>query len=428
MALDSPTTPSGAAIASPASSVAVLSTPERANERRRAMFSVFAGAGLSSTGYIAAVTVAPLIAEDLLGSSTWGGIPSATSVLGTALGTSLLSVVMSRHGRRAGLQIGYLVGALASIAIVVGVTTGRFWVVLVGMGLLGLGNAANRLARYVGAELYPAEQRGQAISWIVAAGTVGSVLGPILLGPARSAAIRLDLAGSAGAFLVTVVAFTGAAGMVLGLPRGHITPPEPGRAAGGLGSLAAFGGNPGVRLAVTAMIVGQSVMVLLMTMTPIHIHHAGAGLGSVGLVIGAHTMGMYGLSPITGRLSDRVGRLPMIAAGTGLLLVSALLASRAEGANIGLLVIALFLLGLGWNFGFVAGSALLADSVTRGDRVRLEGASDSLVWITGAVAMVISGVLMTAWGYGVLSLIGAVAALLPVRDLVRVRRLAPHLR
>jgi MFS family permease len=168
------------------------------------------------------------------------------------------------------------------------------------------------------------------------------------------------------------------------------------------------------------MVSGQFVMVLLMTMTPLHIRHEGHGLGAIGLVIAAHTLGMYALSPLTGRVGDRVGRVPLLAGGISTLCLAGLLGTTARGSYAGLLV-ALLLLGVGWNLGFVGGSALLTDSVPASDRVRVQGFGDALVWGGGALASLGSGWLLEHAGFAALSAMGAALALAPLPALLRYR-------
>jgi len=180
--------------------------------------------------------------------------------------------------------------------------------------------------------------------------------------------------------------------------------------------------SPTVRYAVTALVVGQVVMVLIMTMTPVHIRRAGEGLGIVGLVIGAHTFGMFAISPLTGIIADRIGRLPVMITGQAVLVVSALLAATAGGDERGMLVLSLFLLGVGWNFGFVAGSAYLTEGASVEARVPLQGLADAVVWSSAAVASLSSGFLLEATDYAVLSLVGAAMVIAPVALLLRYRK------
>jgi len=385
---------------------------------------LFAGVGLSTAAYIAMITMAPLVAEDLLGSSTWSGLPSTVAIIGGAVGTTVLSGVMARRGRFDGLLIGYGMAAVASAGALAAVVWASLPLFAVSMFFVGAGAGANRLARYASADLYPAERRASAISWMVWGGTLGSVGGPALLEPSRALAVGVGMTGGVGPYAVGTATLLLSA-MVLGVFGNRpllsaVTErrQSPGRMVGTLFRI------PRVRLAIMAMVVGQLVMVLIMTMTPIHIRHEGHGLASIGMVISAHTFGMYALSPVTGLLCDRLGRIPVIMAGMALLSISGVLAAVA-GSSQPLLILALFVLGLGWNFGFVAGSALLTDDSPIDIRIQLQGVADSVIWGSGAVASLASGVLVAGWGYATLSMIGAAVSILPALAVIRYWRLSP---
>ena len=168
------------------------------------MTALFASAGLSSTGYIAAIIVAPLIAEDLLGSATLSGLPSAVPVIGMAIGSMMLSTRMAKRGRRSGLILGYAVVAVAAVLAVVATNLASFSLFSIAMFALGTGHSANRLTRYAAADLYEPARRASAIGWIIWAGTIGSIAGPALLEPARIIATWFGTAETSGAYLVTV--------------------------------------------------------------------------------------------------------------------------------------------------------------------------------------------------------------------------------
>jgi MFS family permease len=165
-------------------------------------------------------------------------------------------------------------------------------------------------------------------------------------------------------------------------------------------------------MAITALISGQLVMVLIMTMTPYHLHEYGHDLGTVGFVISAHAFGMFAFSPLSGRLIDRLGAERMVSAGFGVLALAGVLAAVTPAAGGTALAIPLFLLGIGWNLNFVSGSALLASEATAGSGARLQGASDAVVWTAAAVASFSSGFVVALAGYAALSLIGASLAVL----------------
>lgn len=382
-----------------------------ATTRRRLTRVLFAGVAMATTGYIAAITVATLAARTILGSADLAGLPSAVAVIGTAGGTALWGQLAPTRGRRFGLVAGFLSAATGAAISTVAVLTESFPLLLAGMAVLGFGQSSSHLARYAAADLAPAERRGRAVSFIVWAGTVGAVIGPRLLEPAGSLSERAFGAPYAGGYLATSVFMAASALVYWGLLR-----PEPNTVAvaeGVEGTPAdskirprSVLAHPGVQLAAIALVIGQAVMVLIMTATPVHIENTGFGLGVVGSIISAHTLGMFAFSPITGRLTDLLGPVRVIAAGAVMLLVAALMAAGApDGANV-MLGWGLFLLGLGWNFGFVAGSALLTSSVDRASRPVIQGRVDAAVWSASALASASSGLVLAGPGYRSLGIIG----------------------
>lgn len=383
---------------------------------------MFSGVAISTTGFLASNTVNGLVAEDLTGSTTWSGVPAAATVLGTAAGAAALAMVVRRWGPRSGLTAGYLLATFAIGLATLAILTRSFGLFVAALFLFGGGFGSNRLARYVAADLYPPDQRATMIGWIVWASTIGAVAGPALLAPSREIAELARLNGLVGPFLVCLIACVLAALAMQTAPRAldtHLPAPE--HTTGGP-SLAVLLRQPGVSLALSSMISGQFVMVLLMTMTPLHIRHEGHGLGAIGLVISAHTLGMFAFSPITGWLADRLGRVILLAAAVVVLVAACVTGMLASRGSYPLLVTSLFLLGVGWNLGFVGGSALLTDSVAPAERVRAQGAGDAVIWGGGALASIGSGWLLDHAGFAMLSLAGAFLSLTPIWSLIRFTR------
>lgn len=391
-------------------------------DRRRAFGAVFTGVAISTTGFLASNTVNGLVAEDLTGSTAWSGFPAAATVLGTAAGAAALARVVRRWGPRTGLTAGYMAATVAIGLAATAIVIRSFGLFVSALFLFGVGFGSNRLARYVAADLYPPEQRATMIGWIVWASTIGAVAGPALLAPSREVAELVQLNGLVGPFLVCLTACVLASAAMQLAPRSldtHLPVPPPSTGGPTLRQLL---GHPGVSLALSSMVSGQFVMVLLMTMTPLHIRHEGHGLGAIGLVISAHTLGMFAFSPITGRLADRFGRLMLLVAAVVVLVAACVTGMVASQGSYPLLVASLFLLGVGWNLGFVGGSALLTDSVAPAERVRAQGAGDAVIWGGGAIASIGSGWLLDQAGFAILSLLGAMLSLVPVWSLVRFRQ------
>ncbi len=403
-----------------------LSPIELAAARKRARLSLIAGVALGSTGHIAAVTVATIVAQDLLGSATLAGAPGATVVLGSAIGSVLLSSLMTRRGRRFGLVTGYSVGVVGALIATAAVILRSFPLLLVGTVLIGFGNSSNQLSRYTAADLVPAARRASAIGLVVWGATVGSVVGPAMVPVAGAMARSVGLPPLAGPYLVPVFFVGIAAILSFTLLRpdpytiADTTAPGPGRArisGSATEALWSMVRRPGVMAAIVALVIGQFVMTLIMTMTPLHMTQHGHDLTAVGVILSAHTLGMFALSPLSGKFTERVGAVRAIFVGTGVLAVSAVMAAIAPPAGGLLLLPALFLLGLGWNIGFVAGSALLSEHLAVHERTRVQGFADAVIWSAAAAASLGSGVIMAGAGYTALGILGLGLVMIPILTL-----------
>jgi len=380
-----------------------------------------AGVALGSTGHIAAATVATIAAKHIAGSSAWSGAPGAAVVLGAAVGAVTLSQAMVRRGRRFGLAAGYTIGVAGALVATGGVLVASLPLLLVGTFLIGFGNASNQLSRYAAADLVPPARHASAIGLVVWGATIGAVVGPNLAAPAGALAVALGLPELSGAYLVPVV-FVGAAALLsfaLLRPDPYELADISARIDGDQTdqstpvSLASVLARPNVPVAIVALIAGMVVMVLIMTMTPLHMADHGHDLASVGLVISGHTFGMYGLSPISGRLTDRFGSVPVILAGLATVAAAAILAAVAPPSGGAILFIALFLLGYGWNLGYVAGSALLTTGLSLAERTRIQGLTDGLIWSSAAAASLGSGVVVAFASFATLGLLGAAFVVVP---------------
>jgi predicted MFS family arabinose efflux permease len=386
--------------------------------RRRSTWTLVAGVALGSTGHIAAVTVATIAAQDLAGSSAWAGIPGAAVVLGAAAGAPTLSALMVRSGRRTGLVTGYTVGIVGALLAVLALVARAFPLLLLGTVLIGFANSANNLSRYAAADLVPAARRASALGLVVWGATVGAVVGPNLVSAAGTAAEAIGLPRLAGAYLLPAVFVAGAALLSFALlrpdPYELADPSARHDEADGEGDpIRALLRRPTVWVSVVALVAVQVTMVLVMTMTPLHMTSHGHDLAAVGLVISAHTFGMYALSPLSGRLADRFGSPVVIVAGLLVTGGAAVLSALAPPDGGVLLALALFLLGFGWSLGFVAGSAMVTGGLTLLERTRLQGWTDALIWSSAAVASLGSGVLIATAGFAALGLLGAALVVIP---------------
>ena len=392
---------------------------ERVRGRQRALRTLVAGVALGSTGHIAAVTVASIAADEIAGTSALSGAPGAAVVLGAAIGASLLSAIMVRRGRRIGLAAGYAVGVAGAVVAIAGIVGRSLPLLMIGTLFVGFGNSSNQLSRYVAADMYPEHRRASAIAIVVWAATVGAVLGPNLIAPSGVVAEALGLPTLAGAYLIPI-GFVGLASLLsfaflrpdpFELADESETPAEPGAPTTSIRDLIR---RPIVSAALVALVASQTVMVLIMTMTPVHMAAHGHHVETIGLVISGHTFGMFALAPLSGRLTDQFGSGPVIAAGLAVLAGASVLAAVAPPDGGALLFVALLLLGYGWNLEFVAGSTLLTRGVNVADRTRLQGVADSLIWSSAVAASLGSGVVLAAASYTALSLLGVALAIVPL--------------
>ncbi len=392
--------------------------------RRRLQTSLVLGVGLGSTGYIAAITIATIVAKELSGGSSFAGLPGATIVLGSAAASQLLSRFMLLYGRRAGLVLGYGIGAAGALVAGVAVVLASFPLFIAATAAMGCANAANQLSRYTAADMYPESGRASAIGVVVWGSTLGSIVGPNLITLSGNIAEGFNLPRLAGVYGVPILFVTAAALLTLVTlrPAPESLAPQRARVAGRVSaSLGEMLARPRIFAAVIALIAGQVVMVLVMTMTPLHMADHGHGLAAVGLVISGHTFGMFAFSPISGWFAGRFGTPIIIAAGLALSAFSSVLAAVAPPDGGAILFIALFLLGVGWNLSFVAGSALLTEGLDGAERTTLQGATDAMIWSSAAAAALGSGIVVAAASYTALGLLGAALILFPVLAMVRGR-------
>ena len=390
-----------------------LSPSRLAVLRQRTIWTLVAGVAIGSTGHIAAVTVGTIVAEQIAGTAALAGLPAASVVLGSAIGSALLSLLMARRGRRAGLSLGYTISVGGAIVAAAAVVTVSLPLLVLGTLMIGFGNSSNQLSRYAAADLVPLGRRASTIGLVVWGATVGAVVGPNLVAFSGEVAMNLGLPELAGPYLLPIL-FVGAAALlsfVMLRPdpfelADHASdgPVDANQPAPRLADLLR---RPAVLAAIVALVTGQVVMVLIMTMTPLHMTAHGHGLAAVGFVISGHTFGMFALSPLSGRLTDRFGSPIVITAGLIILALSSVMAAVAPADGGVMLFIALFLLGYGWNLGFVAGSAMLAGNLAIAERTRLQGFTDAFIWSSAAAASLSSGIVVDWAGYATLGLIGA---------------------
>ncbi len=383
---------------------------------------LFIAQSFFSASTIAAFTLSPIIATDLSGSGTSAGLPQTLTLIGRAAFAYPLGLMMDALGRRFALSFGYSVAIFGALVAIFGISQGSFILFLTGSFMIGMARAAGDQSRYIAAEVFPLAQRAKVIGFIVFAGTVGAICGPLLVTPSAAFAEQLGVAGPAGPFGFAAIAMVFGSFVTFLFLR-----PEPQELARVVAEqesandpdsvenlkegrlLSDIFANPKVQLALLSMILSYFVMGFLMVITPLHMDHHHHGTQAISGVIMAHTLGMFGLSWFTGWLIDRYGRITIVYAGAAILILSCILAPLS--LQVPILGLALFMLGLGWNFGFVAGSSLLSDALAAEERARVQGLTEGIVALTAGLASFSVGYVFHFGGYLLVSVIGFVLSL-----------------
>lgn len=377
---------------------------------------IFGGAGLA-----AGITVGALLAQNMLGTDSVTGIPTALFTLGSAGAALLVGRFSQKFGRRIGLAAGFFTGGIGAIGVVISALNNSILLLFTSLLIYGAGTATNLQARYAGTDLANRAQRAKAISMAMVSTTLGAVAGPNLVNVMGEFAISIGIPALAGPFILAATAYI-LAGLVLFI----FLRPDPFIVAKAISDAQTttknlpFGENSklfsikrrGIFAGAAVMVLSQFVMMAIMTMTPIHMGHNGHDLKEVGLVIGFHIGAMFLPSLVTGYLVDKIGRSVMAIASAMTLLVSGILAAVGPADSIGVLITALALLGLGWNFGLISGTAILVDSTHASTRAKTQGAVDIWIALSGALGGGLSGMVVAHSSYATLSIAGAVLSLL----------------
>ncbi|MGV0869802.1 MFS transporter [Corynebacterium kalidii] len=401
-----------------------LSPSTQEQVHRRTLVVVIFSQILGGAGLAAGISVGALLAQDMLGSDSLSGLPTGLFTLGAAVAAYLVGRSTHSLGRRLGLAFGFIAGGIGALGVVVAAVADSIPLLFLSLFIYGAGTATNLQARYAGTDLAPENKRGFGTSMAMVATTVGAVAGPNVIDPLGALADAIGVPTLAGPFMLAAVAYV-SAGLVLFV----FLRPDPyllalqieadrttsdarrSRTADDHDSPSAPPLGVGAYVGAVVMVLTQVVMIAVMTMTPIHMRAHGHEMAAVGLVIGLHVGAMWLPSLVTGIMVDKLGRGPMVVASGLTLLTAGVLAAAAPGDSLVLLIVALVLLGVGWNLGLVSGTALVVDATVPQNRAKAQGSIDIFVQLAGAAGGVLSGILMAATSYQWLALGGGVAAL-----------------
>lgn len=408
-----------------------LTAAQQTAVQRRTVLVLSLGQVLGGIAFGATVSLGALLAADISGNDALSGLATASVTLGAAACAIPLARLAARVGRRRALTLGNLF-ALVGIAVVILAASLRvFPLLLVGILLIGAGNAGNLQSRFAATDLAAPQHRGRDLSIVVWSTTIGGVAGPLLLGPGEIVGQAVGMPPQTGSYLFSFVAQCAALVLYIVALR-----PDPLLAAQRLAKASAavtgtvVADRPRVaRYAIFAIAGSHVVMASVMAMTPVHLSHMAHGAGGmapspadvsalVGITIALHVGGMYALSPVFGVLADRWGRLQVVLLGQALL-AGALAFAVFTGTEAWGVMVALILLGLGWSAATVAGAALLTEASAPELRTRRQGRSDSLMSLSAAAGSVLAGVVLANFQYAGLGvaafvLVIAIVALAPL--------------
>ena len=389
-----------------------LSRLQKRTVKVLALGQAFGGFGLGAT-----LSVGALLAVELSGTTAWAGAAATLSTLGSAASAIPLANLAYRKGRRVALATGAAIAITGAMSMILATSLRSFPIELLALFLLGAGSAVSLQARFAAADIPVSGPRGKDLSLVVWATTIGAVVGPNLISPGESLGLAIGLPHLAGPFLFTILAQLTStlifwfglrpdplliAKEIAGLPARRINP-------GFKAAIEVIRERPMAGYAVLTIALSHMVMVSVMSMTPAHLSSGGHSLSDVGLTISLHIAGMYAFAPVFGLLADRIGSIKTIVLGQFIFLAAIGVAGLGQN-NFQMVIVGLFLLGLGWSAATVAGSALLTEVLPTDEKTKVQGFSDSLMNLSGAFGGAISGTILLLFSFGGLN----AAALIPV--------------
>jgi MFS family permease len=369
---------------------------------------------LVQSASVLAMTLGALIGGHLAPDRSLATLPIAAIVIGTAATTIPAAMLMRRIGRQAGFLIGAAIGTASALLTAIAIYRSDFGAFVAGYALLGVYQGFTNYYRFAAGEAAAPDFRPRAISWVIAGGVVAAILGPQLAYVPRDWFAPHTFLGSYLAQAVLgMLALAALAHLRMPAPRAVATPHA-------RRSRRALMGQPVFLVAMGGAAVSYAVMLLVMTATPVAMIGCGHQVGDAVQVIQWHVLGMFAPSFFTGGLIARFGAPRVMAAGFVLLLGHVAIAlTGTEVLHFGS---ALILLGVGWNFSFVGGTALLTTAYREDEQSRAQAINDFVVFGTVAVASVSSGWLYHQFGWETLNLAALpflVAALLATVALIR---------
>ena len=357
------------------------------------IFHLLLSVAFSSTGFIAAVTITVLAAREVSSNPYLIGFPNAVGVAGAVIGTQMFDRMSQKFSKNRALSNTFLIGSLGGLVQISSLIIDSFYLLLIGAFILGIGQSAALQTRYVASFVASESFKATALSLAVWFSVFGSIFGPRLVG--EYSAVFENWLGSdliVGYFIATFGMFLAGLSVLLFSQKDSALNKklviEKSLKLSELDSTA--------RLLTKILVLNHFVMVLIMSATPLHIKDIGETIKLVGTIISYHTLGMFLLSPILGKLVDKYGSKLFAIIGSLILILSCVVS--LFNTNILFLKIGLYLLGLGWNFTYIAISSAISNySISNGINLNIK--SDSLVFVGSSIAHISLGFTYLNFGY-----------------------------
>lgn len=370
------------------------------------------------------------------------------SVLLTGIGVSILQVsrmlvsypvgkMADTYGRRAAMLAGLAMGLVGAPVLAASVFWESFPLFALGALIMGMGVGAAQQMRVAVTDMFPPSRRGEGLGYLLTGSLVGALVGPVLISASALSADGLGVDRLALPWLLLPLTILPCMYLVLRVrpdPKeigatlsrywaSYTPPPAKAAAAGARPGIAAYLRSYPRLTGYASFAVAQGVMVMLMASTPLVLSHHGHPLPAISLAVTLHIVGMFGFSVPLGRLTDRVGRRPLIFGGLAVLAAGAALVPLTD--TYAVIVAGIFLVGVGWSAVFVAVTALIADTTPSHERGRAIGLNDSIGGAFAVSLPLIGGAFAEAWGLLSMGLLGTAIAMLPLLLLMRLREARP---
>jgi MFS family permease len=352
---------------------------------------VLAGAqALGGASPAIVISLGGIVGAGLVADKTFATVPVSLMQLGIAAGVIPAAMLMRRYGRRSGYLIGATTGVVASSIAAAGAGMRVFWLFCLGTFLCGVYGAFVQSYRFAAADTASEAFKAKAISWVMIGGLAAAVIGP------QSVYWTRDMTPDAP-FAASFLAQGALAFLAIGVVLLLRAPPVAAVKSGGGRPLPEIMRQPKFIASVTASLVAYGLMSFVMTAAPLAMVGCGHSVGDAALGIQWHVLAMFGPSFFTGKLIARYGKETITAIGLALTALAAIVG--LSGLSVGHFWIALVLLGLGWNFGFIGATALVTDCYRPEERVKVQAANDFLVFGSVAIASFSAGGLLNAGGW-----------------------------